>query len=106
MCCQMTPAIGQEPMKPMTMRRLRFMGRSEKGMPNAQRPTPNVQLGQASELFSLTLGVGCWALDVGCSPRCRSSQLVVELLNDDGWVSRHNDIRRHTLCHHGSGSDH
>src|SRR5436190_1754316 len=101
----MTPAIGQEPMKPMTMRRLRFIRRSGRRTPNAQRPTPNVQLGQASELFSLTLGVGCWTLDVGRSPRWRSSPLVVELLNDDGWVSRHNDIRRDTLCHHGAGSD-
>src|SRR5690242_2418693 len=30
MCCQITPAIGQEPMKPITRSRFRFMrGRSE-----------------------------------------------------------------------------
>src|SRR6266481_1785522 len=30
MCCQMTPAMGQEPMKPMTMSRFRLIRREER----------------------------------------------------------------------------
>jgi hypothetical protein len=40
MCCQITPAIGIEPMKPMTTTRFDFI---EAKTPNAQHPTPNAQ---------------------------------------------------------------
>jgi hypothetical protein len=45
MCCQITPAMGIEPMKPMTTIRLRFM---RKKTLNAQHPTPNVQSSELS----------------------------------------------------------
>jgi hypothetical protein len=40
MCCQITPAIGIEPMKPMTTTRFGFIAAETS---NAQHPTPNVQ---------------------------------------------------------------
>ena len=42
MCCQMTPAIGIEPMKPMTTMRFRFMERKWKE--EGKRPTSNVNV--------------------------------------------------------------
>jgi hypothetical protein len=54
MCCQITPAIGIDPMKPMTTMRLRLM---RKKTSNVQRPTPNAQLPE--------LSVERWALSVG-----------------------------------------
>src|SRR4029079_13278937 len=54
MCCQTTPAIGIDPMNPMTTMRLRFM---RKKTPNAQRRTSNVE--------QRKFGVGCWELGVG-----------------------------------------
>lgn len=41
----MTPAMGQEPMKPMTMRRLRFIGKEEETS-SVQCSTSNAQLGK------------------------------------------------------------
>src|SRR5436190_22160804 len=61
----MTPAIGQLPMKPMTMRRFFFM---IKKTPNAQRRTPNLELGGSSFFAELLCDYGgisgdddiCW----------------------------------------------
>lgn len=124
MCCQITPAIGHEPMKPMTMTRFRFMrsgakkertsnarrrkdgvNRREK-TPNAQRPTPNVQLRGKPQLFCLNLGVERWALDVGRFSRSRKSRLVLELLDHDGGVAGHDRVCWNAFCDNGTGGDH
>src|ERR1051326_5384444 len=45
MCCQITPAIGIDPMKPMTTMRLRFITQTTH---EARRPTSKVQLSALS----------------------------------------------------------
>jgi hypothetical protein len=45
MCCQITPAIGIEPMKPMTTMRFDFI---KQKTPNVERPTPNIQSSELS----------------------------------------------------------
>src|SRR6476619_4076380 len=54
MCCQTTPAIGIDPMNPITTMRLRLI---RKKTPNAQRRTSNVE--------QRKFGVGRWAFGVG-----------------------------------------
>src|SRR5947208_9257764 len=88
MCCQITPAIGIEPIKPMTTIRLRFMS---KRTPNAERRMPNVERRK--------FGIGHWALALG---HWNESQL--EFLNDNGWIPGDHRIRFDTFRHHCSGS--
>src|SRR5688500_10962076 len=52
----MTPAMGQLPMKPITIRRFFFIGpkdratmKEQKTTPNVQRPTSNVELGDRKQ---------------------------------------------------------
>src|SRR5207244_13461729 len=90
MCCQITPAIGIEPIKPMTTIRLRFMN---KRTPNAERRMPNVERRK--------FGIGHWALALA---HWNESQL--EFLTDNGWIRGDHRIRSDTFRDHCSGIDH
>src|SRR4029077_1498990 len=82
MCCQTTPAIGIEPIKPMTTMRLRFI---RKKTPNAQRRTSNIERRE--------FGVGRW----------NDSRL--EFLDDYGRISCDDGIPFYAFGDDCSGCD-
>jgi hypothetical protein len=77
MACQITPAIGIDPINPITTIRLRFI---RKKTPNAQRRTPNIEQKE--------FGVERWELGVG-----RWNESPLEMFHDYRRISRHYDIR-------------
>src|SRR5207244_9590921 len=81
MCCQITPAIGIEPMKPITTMRLRFMKQKTS---NPEHRTPNLE--------GRKFGVGRSALGVR-----RSNASRLESLDDNRRVSRHDHIWRNAF---------
>src|SRR5437588_10077600 len=84
MCCQITPAIGQEPMKPMTTMRFDFM----------VKKTPNAECRKRSSPF----GVRRWTFGVRCL-------LSLKRLHHHRRIAGHNRIRRYALHHYRAGSD-
>src|SRR5262245_31482055 len=89
MCCQTTPAIGIDPMNPITTMRLRFIRRKN---PNAERQTPNIE----RKLF----GVGRWTLEIG-----RSNDSRLEFFHDYGRISGDDRIWFNTFRYHCPGRD-
>src|SRR2546423_3393039 len=70
----MTPAIGQEPMKPLTIRRFSFMGAEREKTPNAEYRTPNFELKIATCLTLSSFGIRRSAFGVGRFPPLHSAQ--------------------------------
>ena len=96
MCCQITPAMGIEPMKPITTIRFRFI---KKKTPNSERIREQAAQRRMSNLQRWKLDVGCSTLDV------RRFLRSLEFFNNDGRISRNDCIRLNPLCDNGARSD-
>src|SRR5436190_18024305 len=98
----MTPAMGQEPMKPITMRRRRFIGAKKKKTPNAERRTPNVELQTGRLPVSCAFEIGRWTFGVRRFPPLSFS---VELFRDHRRIPGNDDVGRDAFRDDGAGGD-